>query len=291
MTWLITGGTGQLGLALQTELTRRRIDFVAPKSTELDITNPLLVNQVIDFVKPAIIVNTAAWTDVDGAESNAQGAYLVNALGPKNLASAVSKTKTKFIQISTDYVFSGNSPVPWSENGEHNPQSVYGQTKSDGEKFTFEHHPKSSYIVRTAWLYSANRKNFALTMTKLALFGDTKVRVVNDQVGQPTFAGDLAQQVIDLIESEAQVGNYHGTNSGQATWFEFAQEIFRLCDADDSRVIPVSTSEFPRPAIRPTYSVLGHESWAHTVVPPLRDWRIALAEAMPAIILSLKGEG
>jgi dTDP-4-dehydrorhamnose reductase len=128
-------------------------------------------------------------------------------------------------------------------------------------------------------------------MTKLALNGDGEIRVVNDQVGQPTFAADLARQIANLVATEAPGGIYHGTNSGQATWFEFAQEIFKLVGADASRVVPVSTSEFPRPAKRPSYSVLGHDNWDKTKVAPMRDWRIALAEAMPAIISAVKAEG
>jgi dTDP-4-dehydrorhamnose reductase len=128
-------------------------------------------------------------------------------------------------------------------------------------------------------------------MTKLALNGAGEVRVVNDQVGQPTFTGDLAKQIIDLVMSDVPVGNYHGTNSGQATWFEFAQEIFKLAGADVSRVVPVSSSEYPRPAKRPSYSVLSHDAWAKTSLEPMRDWRIALAEAMPAIISAVKAEG
>jgi dTDP-4-dehydrorhamnose reductase len=128
-------------------------------------------------------------------------------------------------------------------------------------------------------------------MTKLALNNAGDVRVVNDQVGQPTFTGDLAKQIVGLVVSDSPVGIYHGTNGGLATWFEFAQEIFNLAGADFSRVVSVSSSEFPRPAKRPSYSVLGHDGWAKTTVEPMRDWQIALAEAMPAIISAVKAEG
>jgi dTDP-4-dehydrorhamnose reductase len=291
MKWLITGGPGQLGLAMQTELVSRGIDFVASNSSELDITKPLSVNQLINFIKPAVIVNTAAWTDVDGAETNESAAYSVNALGPQNLAIAASKAGARLVQISTDYVFSGDASSPWNENAPHNPQSVYGSTKSEGEKFVLTNLPLNSYVVRTAWLYSPEGKNFAKTMTNLALNQKDEARVVNDQIGQPTFAGDLAEQIVELVLSDAPVGIYHGTNIGQTTWFEFAQEIFSLVGADISRVIPVSTLEFPRPAKRPAYSVLGHEAWAGTSVPPMRNWKIALEEAMPAIISAVKAEG
>ena len=291
MKWLITGGSGQLGLAMQKELSSRGVDFVAANSSELDITKPLIVNQLVDFIKPDVIINTAAWTDVDGAESNETATYSVNALGPQNLAIAAGKVGARLIHISTDYVFSGDASSPWSENAPHNPQSVYGLTKSEGEKFVQAALPADSYVVRTAWLYSAEGKNFAKLMTKLALKGSDEVKVVNDQLGQPTFVGDLAKQIVELVLSGAPVGIYHGTNSGQATWFEFAQEIFRLAGADFLRVIPVSTSEHPRPAKRPSYSVLGHEAWANTTVPVMWEWRIALVEAMPAIISAVKAEG
>jgi dTDP-4-dehydrorhamnose reductase len=291
MTWLITGGSGQLGLAFQTELGKQGIDFVSANSTQLDITNPFPVEESVNSMKPDIIINAAAWTDVDGSEANESAAYAVNAIGPKNLAIAAKNLDSRLVQVSTDYVFSGKGTIPWKENAAPNPQSVYGSTKSDGEKFVLESYSAGSYVVRTAWLYSADRKNFAKTMTKLALNGTGEVRVVNDQMGQPTFTGDLAKQIIDLVLSDSPVGIYHGTNSGQATWFEFAQEIFKLTGADISRVVPVSSSEYPRPAMRPSYSVLGHDAWAKTTIEPMRDWRIALAEAMPAIISAVKAEG
>jgi dTDP-4-dehydrorhamnose reductase len=290
MKWLITGASGQLGLALQEELTERRIDFVGATASELDITKPLIVNQMVDLIKPSVIINTAAWTDVDGAESNKSAAYSVNSLGPQNLAIAASKTDARLVQISTDYVFSGDAFSPWNENAPHNPQSIYGSTKSEGEKFVLTTLPLNSYVVRTAWLYSSKGKNFAKTMVSLALNQKGKVRVVNDQIGQPTYAGDLAKQIVEMVLSDAPAGIYHGTNGGQATWFEFAQTIFAIAGADVSRVIPVSTTEFPRPAKRPAYSVLGQDAWAGTSVPEMRNWKIALEEAMPAIISAVKAE-
>jgi dTDP-4-dehydrorhamnose reductase len=291
MKWLITGGSGQLGLALQAELDVRGANFVSVDSQKLDITDQSKVNELVTSIKPSVIVNAAAWTDVDGAEANESGANAVNALGPQNLAIAAKKVGSKLVQVSTDYVFLGEATTPWSENSDHNPQSVYGLTKSTGEELALGAYPTGSYVVRTAWLYSADRKNFAKTMTKLALNGEGEVRVVNDQMGQPTFTGDLAKQIVDLVLSSAPVGIYHGTNSGQATWFEFAKEIFKLSGVDVSRVIAVSSIEYQRPAKRPSYSVLGHDAWAKTSVEPMRDWRIALAEAMPAIINVVKAEG
>ena len=291
MTWLITGGQGQLGLALQAELTIQGIDYDATDSSQLDITNPLQVNHLVESLKPEVIINAAAWTDVDGAESNKDSAYQVNAVGPQNLAIAAKKVGARLVQVTTDYVFSGENNAPWGESDDHNPTSVYGSTKSEGEKFVLDELPNASYIIRTAWLYSADKKNFAKTMTKLALNSNNEVRVVNDQVGQPTLAADLAKQIVKLLLSAAPAGIYHGTNSGQTTWFEFARKIFEFAGADVSRLIPVSTSEFPRPAKRPSYSVLSHDKWRETEVAEMRDWKAALAEAMPTIISAVKTEG
>ena len=291
MTWLITGSKGQLGLALQAELTNQGIDYAATDSSQLDITKPLQVNQLVESLKPEVIINAAAWTDVDGAETNKDVAYQVNAVGPQNLAIAAKQVGARLVQVSTDYVFSGENNAPWGEDAAHNPQSVYGSTKSEGENLVLRELPNAVYIVRTAWLYSADKKNFAKTMTKLALNGDAEVRVVNDQVGQPTLAAGLAKQIVKLVLSAAPAGIYHGTNGGQATWFEFAQEIFRLAGVDVSRVVPVSTSEFPRPAKRPSYSVLSHDKWRETDVAAMQDWKTALAEAMPTIISAVKAEG
>ena len=291
MNWLITGGQGQLGLALQTELTTQGIDYVATNSSQLDITKPFQVNQVVESLKPEVIINAAAWTDVDGAETNKDAAYQVNAIGPQNLAITAKRVGARLVQVSTDYVFSGENHIPWGELDDHSPTSVYGLSKSEGEKLILKEIPNAAYIVRTAWLFSTDKKNFAKTMTKLALTSNGEVRVINDQVGQPTLAADLAKQIVKLVRSTPPVGIYHGTNSGQATWFEFAQEIFRLAGADLSRIVPVSTSEFPRPAKRPSYSVLSHDKWRETDVAEMRNWKAALAEAMPAIISAVKTEG
>jgi dTDP-4-dehydrorhamnose reductase len=290
MSWLITGGSGQLGIAVSQELGERGIVFNAWSSQDLDITQGPIVQDVIAKLSPKVIINCAAWTDVDGAEDNELQSSRVNSDGGENIALASKECDAKLIHISTDYVFSGQSETPWEVDDEINPQSAYGRTKAQGERRVFAVYPEQSSIVRTAWLYSPWGKNFAKTMTKLALKGVGEVRVVNDQVGQPTSAIDLAHQLVELGLSTSPRGIYHGTNSGQVTWFQFAQEIFRLVGADVERVIPVSSSEYPRPAKRPSYSVLSHDAWAKTSVKPMRDWRIALAEAMPAIISAVKAE-
>jgi dTDP-4-dehydrorhamnose reductase len=291
MTWLITGGSGQLGIAVSQELGERGLVFSTPNSQELDIALSPLAPEFIAQMSPKVIVNCAAWTDVDGAENSEALAFRVNSDGAENVAGGSKLCGAKLIHISTDYVFSGESVTPWQVDDPINPQSAYGRTKADGEHRVLERYPERTSIVRTAWLYSPWGKNFAKTMMHRAINGDGEVRVVNDQMGQPTSATDLAKQLVEMGLSNSSVGIYHGTNSGYATWFEFAQEIFKLAGADVSRVVPVSSSEYPRPAKRPSYSVLSHDAWAKTSVEPMRDWRIALAEAMPAIISAMKAEG
>ena len=291
MNWLITGGAGQLGIAVSKELDSRGLAFTALGSKDLDITDSKNVNKFITENPSDIIVNCAAWTDVDGAESNEESASKVNGRGPKNLAVAAASNGSRLIHISTDYVFSGESQKPFEIADQIDPQSAYGRTKAEGEKNVLACYPENSYVVRTAWLYSAKDKNFAKTMTRLALNGDGEVRVVNDQIGQPTSAVDLAKQIVDLGLGVASAGIYHGTNGGQASWFEFAQEIFSLAGADIDRVVPVSSSEYPRPAKRPSYSVLSHDEWSKISIAPMRDWKTALASVLPEIISIVKAKG
>jgi dTDP-4-dehydrorhamnose reductase len=241
-------------------------------------------------LSPNVLVNCAAWTDVDGAETNELEASRVNGDGAENLAMVAKNCGTKLIHVSTDYVFSGESKSPWQVNDAINPKSAYGRTKADGETRVLATYPENSSIVRTAWLYSPWGTNFAKTMTRLAINGDGVVRVVIDQMGQPTSATDLAKQLVELGLSSSPEGIYHGTNSGQATWFDFAQEIFKLAGADENRVVGVSSIEYPRAAKRPLNSVLSHDEWDRTSLNPMRDWRIALVEAMPAIISAVKAE-
>jgi dTDP-4-dehydrorhamnose reductase len=286
MTWLVVGGNGQLGKALSVVLGERGIYYRPWGSGDLDIRSATKCVELIGALKPSVIINAAGWTGVDGAESDPDGAYLVNATGALNLALAVKAVGGVFVQVSTDYVFSGVSDQPWREDDLRSPVSVYGGTKAAGEVAVLSEYPERSYIFRTAWLYSEWGRNFAKTMTRLALLGEGEVRVVDDQVGQPTSAIDLAKQIVDAVIAQLPFGIYHATNSGQGSWFDFAREVFELSGASDSRVVPVSSNEFVRPAKRPAYSVLGHDGWKE--IEPMRDWRVALSEAMPAIVEAVR---
>jgi dTDP-4-dehydrorhamnose reductase len=291
MSWLVVAASGQLGKSVCDVLDARGIAYVRWNREQGSISVESPVSSYVGQIKPKVIVNCAAWTDVDGAESDEASARLVNADAVGYLAAAAKECGAVFAHVSTDYVFSGFGDVPWSESGERNPLSAYGRTKAAGEDLISKIYPGRAYIFRTAWLYSAYGKNFAKTMVKLALRDEADVSVVTDQVGQPTFAGDLATQIVDSIVNEIPFGIYHGTNSGQASWFEFAQEIFCLAGADVVRVKPVGSDAFPRPAKRPAYSVLGHDKWVGSGIDEMRDWKTALAEAMPAIVSAMKAEG
>ena len=298
MTWLVVGGSGQLGRALVFALKKRGIACFATSRTELDIRSTASCVDYIGEIKPTVIVNAAGWTDVDGAESHPESAYAVNALGALNVAIAAKSVGAIFVQISTDYVFSGISVHPWKENDLVAPVSIYGSSKADGELHVLSEYGERSFIFRTAWLYSPWGKNFAKTMCRISLFDQGEVKVVDDQLGQPTSAIDLANQIINAIGAELPFGIYHATNSGQGSWFDFACEIFILSGNPLSveRVMRTDSLSHFRPAKRPEYSVLAHESWNSRglkglSVPAMRDWKIALGEVMPAIISAVNSEG
>jgi dTDP-4-dehydrorhamnose reductase len=286
--WAILGGEGQLGQAMAMELTKTNTEFKSLSRMQLDITNESDINSYFSTELPDVVLNAAAWTNVDLAESQEEEAELVNAHGPKLIAKACSKFRIKFVNISTDYVFSGVSDSPWNETAEVSPVSAYGRTKAAGESAILRIYPRGSYIVRTAWLYSPWGKNFVKTVLNLALGEGGNIEVVNDQSGQPTSASDLAEQIQRMIVQNVSPGVYHGTNSGQTTWFELAQKIFELAQVDICRVVAINSSEISRPAKRPTYSVLGHSNWAQEGMNPMRPWQDALTDAFPAILQAVK---
>lgn len=288
---LVTGANGQLGTALQKREPSLNFQADFLDSTQLDIIEFGNAINVISKFKPKIIINTAGWTDVDLAESHYEAARLVNAVGPANLALIAKELGSQFIHISTDYVFSGASKKPWNIDDPINPESNYGKTKAEGELAVVEKYVINSLIFRTSWLFSPFRKNFAKTMVRLALTNENTVEVVDDQIGQPTSAIDLANQILYSITKNLEPGIYHATNSGQTTWKGFAEEIFKLIGADPNRIVGIGTSELNRPAPRPKYSVLSHDCWVNTGIAPMRNWREALVEQIDEIKDSVIKEG
>jgi dTDP-4-dehydrorhamnose reductase len=273
--WLVIGSRGQLGTDLMDLLDDRAIGFDYP---EIDITDPESVSAVMQRVAPDVVVNCAAYTAVDAAEADEAAADAVNGLGAANVAAATGTAR--LLHLSTDYVFDGTASDPYPEDAHPAPRSAYGRTKLHGERAVLQN--PQAYVIRTAWLYGAAGNNFVKTMLRLEGTHET-VSVVEDQVGQPTWSRDLAAQLILLGESTAAPGIYHGTNAGQISWFEFTRRIFELIGADPTRVLPTTSDQFPRPAPRPAYSVLGHERWAEQGLPAMRSWDEALVEAMPLV--------
>jgi dTDP-4-dehydrorhamnose reductase len=272
--YLITGAAGMLGRDLQRALAGR--DVTALTRADLDVTD-------LEAVRAAVrghdaVINASAYTKVDDAETHEDQAYAVNATGPQNLAIAAAEVGAKFVTISTDYVFRGDATAPYAEDAPLDPLNAYGRTKAAGEELALAAHPGGTYIVRTAWLYGADGPNFAKTMVRLAASHDT-VSVVDDQRGQPTWTGDLAERIVALLDSDAPAGIYHGTNSGEATWYEFARAVFSAAGLNPDRVTRTDSAQFVRPAPRPSYSVLGHTAWQAAGLPPMRTWNEALADA------------
>jgi dTDP-4-dehydrorhamnose reductase len=277
--WLITGAGGQLGTDLQAVLSGDSGDEVrAVARAELDIADPAAVARLVGDFAPDAVVNAAAYTAVDAAESDEDAAYRVNAAGPAALAAALGGTKTRLIQISTDYVFAGDADRPYDIDAPTGPKSAYGRTKLAGELAVRDLLPDTSYVVRTAWVYGATGGNFVKTMARLESSHET-VSVVDDQRGSPTWSADLAAGLVELGRSEAPAGTYHCTNGGDTTWFGLTRAIFEELGADPSRVQPTTTDAFPRPAPRPAYSVLSDAAWRTAGLSPLRPWREALHAA------------
>ncbi len=275
--YLITGASGMLGQDLQHAL--RDESVTALGRADLDITDADAVEAAV--AGHDVVINSAAYTKVDDAETHEAEAYAVNATGPELLARAAVRHGAKLVTVSTDYVFDGHGTAPYAEDAPTDPINAYGRTKAAGEDLVRSVAPDSSYVVRTAWIYGAHGPNFAATMLRLAASHDT-VSVVTDQVGQPTWTGDLAARIVELVRSDAPAGTYHGTNAGQASWFDFTRAIYQELGLDPERVLPTDSTAFVRPAPRPAYSVLGHDGWQRAGLAPMRDWREALAAAVQA---------
>ena len=281
--WLVTGAGGMLGTDLVAALTARGELVTGMDRADLDVTDAAAVTEAIARYGSDVVVNCAAWTAVDDAETSEELALAVNADGAANLAASCAKLGARLVQVSTDYVFAGDAGRPYAENDVPAPRTAYGRTKLAGERVVLDRLPGSGYVVRTAWLYGAHGPNFVRTMIKLEDQRPT-VDVVDDQHGQPTWTMDLSRILEVLVTSGAPYGAYHATSSGETTWCGFAREIFSGLGLDPARVHPTTTEAFPRPAPRPAYSVLGHDAWHRAGIAPIRSWREALAEALPSIV-------
>lgn len=270
---IVTGANGQLGTDLVEVFSKDHEVFGFGRS-ELDITNLEQCKAIVSALKPDAIIHCAAFTAVDLAETEQDQAYLVNAMGSRNMALSAEAVGAKICLISTDYVFNGQSQVPYREYDAVDPQSVYGKSKRAGEELVMSLSTKY-FIVRTSWVYGANGNNFVKTMIKLSRERE-QLSVVNDQVGSPTYTKDLANFLSVLIETE-KFGIYHASNSGTCTWFEFANAIFREIGAT-IKISPCITADFPRPAPRPAFSVMEPMMIRINGFREIRHWKDALKE-------------
>ncbi|MFJ9792151.1 MULTISPECIES: dTDP-4-dehydrorhamnose reductase [Streptomyces] len=270
-----------LGRDLLAVLEDAGIEAAGLRRADLDVTDAAAVRAAVEGA--AVVVNCAAWTDVDGAETAEDAATAVNGTGVRVLAAACADAGARLLHVSTDYVLPGDASEPYREDAETGPLNAYGRSKLAGERAVAELLPQDGYTVRTAWLYGEHGPNFVATMLKLAAQRDT-LDVVDDQHGQPTWSRALAHRLVELglaaLAGRAPAGVYHGTASGRTTWLGLAREAYRLAGLDPERIRPTTSAAFVRPAARPAFSVLGHDRWAEAGLAPLADWREQLAEAL-----------
>lgn len=280
---LVTGANGQLGQSIkEVSNNYNQLDFVFVSRTELDITNNDLVVSYFNENKFDAVVNCAAYTAVDLAESDIDNARLVNATATKNLAEATAKADIPFIHISTDYVFDGTVSTPRLESDQVNPIGFYGQTKLEGEQLALETNPKT-IIIRTAWVYSKYAKNFVKTM--LWLFNEKEeIGVINDQIGSPTNAVDLADAIVQILsKDELTYGIYNYSNEGECSWFDFASKIKELTNSS-IKINPIPTTSYPTPAKRPAYSLLDKTKIKQTYAIEIPNWEDSLAKELKAMV-------
>jgi dTDP-4-dehydrorhamnose reductase len=270
-----------LGTDLMETLRRRGYDVAGATRASADLGDPEGVRELVDGFD--VVVNCAAWTAVDDAETHEAEALQTNGVVPDLLARAVAAGEGRLVHVSTDYVFDGRATSPYAEDAPTSPASAYGRTKAAGEEAVRAALPERHLVVRTAWLYGAHGGCFPRTIARVAR-EKGELSVVDDQVGQPTWTVDVADLVVRLVEATAPAGTYHATSSGQCSWFDFAREVVAADGLDPAIVRPTTSDQFVRPAPRPAYSVLGHEALVRHGVDPIGDWRERWRVAAPVVL-------
>ena len=274
---LVTGGTGQLGAAFRSLIP----GGVFPGREALDLSRPGTLVDAVDALDPDAIINCAAYTAVDAAEDDEETARIVNAVAVGELARCAARRSTPLVTFSTDYVFDGTAGRPYVESDPTSPINAYGRSKLAGERLALEAHP-GAFVVRTSWVMSATHPNFLLSILRRATGDDGEIGVVDDQHGSPTFVDDLARSVLQALERGGS-GLLHLTNTGSTTWFGLARKAVEMAGLDPERIVPITTAEYPRPARRPAYSVLGSERLAGLGLDPLPAWQ----ESLPGVVHGL----
>jgi dTDP-4-dehydrorhamnose reductase len=270
-----------LGTDLVELLRAEGEDVTAAARSSLDITDEAAVRSGVQGHD--VVVNAAAWTAVDDAETHEDQARAINADGPRLLARAARSAGARLVQVSTDYVFDGSANSPYPEDAPLSPTSAYGRSKAAGEQAVLDELPQGHLVVRTAWLYGAHGACFPKTIARLARERGG-VDVVDDQVGQPTWTADVARVILDLVTAEAPAGTYHATSAGRCSWHEFAQRVVVAAGLEASVVRPTTSDHFVRPAPRPAYSVLGHDALLRAGVVPIGDWHERWEQSAAAVL-------
>lgn len=284
--WIITGGTGQLGLAVAETLNLNHPEdqVLVPSRHDMDLGRPAELRAYLRHQRADIVVNCAAWTDVDLAEMHEQQAHVINAVGPANMAESMSSLgRGVLIQVSTDYVFDGKSSYPYDEDSPISPLSAYGRSKAAGDEAVRRHLPDRSLVVRTAWLYGGHGRYFVRTI-RSALDQGSELRVVNDQVGHPSWTQDVARRVVDLgvgaVKDSVPPGTYHAVNAGTASWWGFARKIADICGFEDVTISQGHSSELSRAAPRPARVELRDSGALSCGLVEMRTWESALHDAL-----------
>ena len=296
---LLTGCLGQLGSTIQLHWSASQLaashELLAVDIDQLDLTDAEDVTAYLNQLKPAVIINAAAYTNVDGAETDEELAYAVNAEAVSCLVSWCAANPCRLIQVSTDFVFDGAQREPYKPDAAPAPLSVYGASKLAGENEILERLPQAGIIVRTSWLYSEFGGNFVKTMLRI-MADKRELKVVNDQIGSPTSAHTLTQFLFELIQSETSSGMYHWTDGGEISWFDFAEAIYvqgKLAGllANDVTIFPIPSAEYPTPATRPYYSVLDRSSSLALTGSEPQGWQSALQYVISSLAQSARTSG
>jgi len=296
---LLTGCLGQLGSTIQLHWGASQLaashELLAVDIDQLDLTDAEDVTAYLNQLKPAVIINAAAYTNVDGAETDEELAYAVNAEAVSCLVSWCAANPCRLIQVSTDFVFDGAQREPYKPDAAPAPLSVYGASKLAGENEILERLPQAGIIVRTSWLYSEFGGNFVKTMLRI-MADKRELKVVNDQIGSPTSAHTLTQFLFELIQSETSSGMYHWTDGGEISWFDFAEAIYvqgKLAGllANDVTILPIPSAEYPTPATRPYYSVLDRSSSLALTGSEPQGWQSALQYVISSLAQSARTSG
>ena len=285
--WLILGGSGQIGSSLQSLLQQTEIKYDAPSSKLLDIRDFESIKNYVLMVRPSVVINCAGWTDVEKAEKNIMAANILNGYAVENLIRICNNASITLVHISTDGVFSGRKRVPYLRDDLTDPINVYGKSKLIGEKAIESSGATRYYIFRTAWVYSKFGKNFVKSIINKHHSGENHIKVVNDQLGNPTFATDFAAHIIESIKLNIPFGTYHVVNSGVASWYELAVKTFSYLGYDSDIIKGVSSDDYPSLVRRPSYTSLDSFSWNSLGMPEIRSWQSALKFSLPQIVHNL----